>query len=82
MVQDLRILLVCQNLDLIYVGNIIFEHLLTYDLCIDMECGKENPISNPLDNSYVFYLFWYNPHDLDQISSPNASFSFSLNFFL
>ena len=38
----------------IHVGNIIFEYLFTYDLCINMEFGKGNPISNILDNTYIF----------------------------
>ena len=41
----------------IYVGNIIFEHLFTYDLCINMEFEQGNPISNPLDNTYILYSF-------------------------
>ena len=41
----------------IYVGTIILEHLFMYDLCITTEFGKGNPISNPLDNTYIFILF-------------------------
>ena len=41
----------------IYIGNIIFEHLLTYDLCINMEFGQGNPILSLLDNTYVFIYF-------------------------
>ena len=41
----------------IYVGNIIFEHLFMYDLYINTKFDKGNPISNPLDNTYIFIYF-------------------------
>ena len=41
----------------IHVGNIIFEHLFTYDLCINTEFWKGNPISYPLEYTYIFIYF-------------------------
>ena len=40
----------------IYVGNIIFECLFTYDLCINRKFGKGNPILNPLDNNTFLFI--------------------------
>ena len=41
----------------IYVGNIIYEHLFTYDLCINTEFGQGNPVLNPLVNTYIFFIY-------------------------
>ena len=61
----------------IYVGNIIFECLFTYDLCIITKFGKGNPILNPLDNNTFLFISVWSTWLEDLRSIPNAFISFS-----
>ena len=67
----------------IYVGNFILNINSSMTYVSNTIFGQGNPISNPLDNTYIF--FWYDTHGLgtkDQAPMPSFHFFSVIYLFL